>query len=145
MVQGTTLFPERIFPEDAFYTARRLVLLYYRIRDASRPVDRATLVKKLLSAKPFLQGITVGTRVEFSICIVADEFPIQPMDKAEIIGDRPLHVVIRILILGLGQINGQIPAITEKHVADSVVLVSTCKIRKSYPLLTPTTAHESAL
>jgi hypothetical protein len=67
------------------------------------------------------------------------------MDKAVIIGDHPLHVIIRILILGLGQINGQIPAITETHVADSVVLVSTCKIRKSYILLTSTTAHESAL
>jgi hypothetical protein len=41
--------------------------------------------------------------------------------------------------------NGQIPAITETHVADSVVLVSTCKIRKAYTLLTLTTAHESAL
>ena len=61
MVQGTTLFPERAFPEDAFYMARRLVLIHYRIRDASRPVDRATLVKNILSAKPFLRGITVGT------------------------------------------------------------------------------------
>lgn len=61
MVEGTALFPERTFPEDAFYTARRLVLVYYGIRDASQPVARETLVKMLLSGKPFLRGITVGT------------------------------------------------------------------------------------
>jgi hypothetical protein len=31
MVQGTTLFPDRAFPEDAFYMARRLVLIHYKI------------------------------------------------------------------------------------------------------------------
>lgn len=46
------------------------------------------------------------------------------MDKALIIGDRPLHVILRILILGLRQMHGQISTITETHVAESVVLVS---------------------
>lgn len=46
------------------------------------------------------------------------------MDTAVIIGDTPLHLIIRTLILGLGQIDHQIPPITVKHVAESVVLAS---------------------
>jgi len=60
MVQGTSLFPEQSFPEDAFYVARRLVLTVYKIQDASQAFDRAKLVKQVLSEKPFLRGITVG-------------------------------------------------------------------------------------
>jgi len=59
MIQGTSLFPERTFPEGAFYMARRLVLTVYKVQDASQPLDRAKLVKQLLSEKPFLKGITV--------------------------------------------------------------------------------------
>jgi hypothetical protein len=61
MVQGTSLFPERTFPDDAFYVARRQVLIAYKVRDASQPFDRANLVKRVLADKPFLQGISVRT------------------------------------------------------------------------------------
>jgi hypothetical protein len=46
------------------------------------------------------------------------------MDKKVVIGDYPLHLIIRTLVLGLSQINGQVPPIMEKHIAESVVLVS---------------------
>jgi hypothetical protein len=31
MVQGTSLFLERTFPDDAFYVARRQVLMVYKV------------------------------------------------------------------------------------------------------------------
>ena len=123
MVQGTTLFPKRTFPVDAFYVARRLILIVYQMRHASQPVDREKLVKQLLTVKPFLQGITVGSLDASFFQIMADEFLLQLMDKAVVIVDDPLHVVLCVLILGHSQWNGQIPHITEIHVADSIILV----------------------
>ena len=49
------------------------------------------------------------------------------MDKAIAIGDTPLRLVLRALILGPGQINGHIPSITETHVAESAILVGAKK------------------
>jgi hypothetical protein len=38
-------------------------------------------------------------------------------------GDNSLHIVIHTLIRGIEQLDGPIPAVTEIHVADSIVLV----------------------
>ncbi|KAI9444417.1 hypothetical protein BJY52DRAFT_1194328 [Lactarius psammicola] len=104
MVQGTALFPDQTFLEDALNVARQSVLVQYGVLDASGSAEREELVKNLLSKVPFLRGIT-------------------PMDKAIAIGDTPLRLVLRALILGPGQINGHIPSITETHVAESAILL----------------------
>jgi hypothetical protein len=39
MVEGTSLFPKRNFPEEAFCMARRLVLMAYQVQDAPHPLD----------------------------------------------------------------------------------------------------------
>jgi hypothetical protein len=61
MVQGTALFPERTYPEDAFCVARMQVLVTYKVRDDPRPSGRAKVVKRVLHEKPFLRGISVCT------------------------------------------------------------------------------------
>jgi len=59
MVLGTVLFPVPTFREDAFCAARRLVLTFYKIHHTTQGIDRVNLVQSVLSAKPFLRGITV--------------------------------------------------------------------------------------
>ncbi|KAH9988507.1 hypothetical protein BJV77DRAFT_964401 [Russula vinacea] len=108
MVQGTSLFPERTFPEDALYVARRLVLTIYKLKDTSQSSDRAELVKNVMTAKPFLRGI-LSMNGQRSMGVV--------------VGDHVLHVIIRTLILGIDQLDSPIPKITEIHIADSVVLL----------------------
>jgi hypothetical protein len=60
MVSGTVFFPVPTFREDALCAARRLVLMFYKIHNTDRAIDRVNLVQSVLSAKPFLRGIAVG-------------------------------------------------------------------------------------
>jgi len=46
------------------------------------------------------------------------------MDRGVTIGDEALHILIRTLLHGIGQLAGPIPAITEIHLSDSIVFIS---------------------
>jgi hypothetical protein len=72
--QMVELFPKRNVPEEAFCMARRLVLMAYQVRDAPHPLDRAKIVKPLLSEKLFLRGVTVGAQASFLLILLLTLF-----------------------------------------------------------------------
>lgn len=68
MVQGTAIFPDQVFPEDAFHMARRSILIHYQILHTSQSAKRVEQIEKLLVKRPFLQGITVSTSSFYPCC-----------------------------------------------------------------------------
>lgn len=68
MVQDTALFSDQVFSEDAFHMARRSILNHYQILHTSQPAKRAEQIEKLLTERPFLQGITVCAQYFYPCC-----------------------------------------------------------------------------
>ena len=60
MITGTALLPIAIFRDEAFAVARQSTIQYYGIQDVRTPLEISALVKKLLTVKPFLRGITAS-------------------------------------------------------------------------------------